>query len=106
MLGALDRFQLLCFSSLLAFAFLLIFNIIKGNIKELLTGNTEKVSNLAYITPFASLVWVAIFLKEKIEIHSIIGLVMIVLGIFVQMKRSSSQRLELLFYVVIIISGL
>lgn len=61
-------------------------------VQALRSGNTAKVSNLAYITPFVSLVWVAIFLKEKIEIHSIIGLVMIVMGIFVQMKKSASQK--------------
>ena len=61
-------------------------------VQALRLGNTAKVSNLAYITPFASLVWTVIFLKEKIEIYSIIGLVMIVLGIFVQMKRSSNQK--------------
>ena len=57
-------------------------------------GNTAKVSNLAYITPFVSLVWVAIFLKEKIEIYSIIGLIMIVLGIFVQMKKGNVKNAQ------------
>lgn len=61
-------------------------------VEALRLGNTAKVSNLAYITPFVSLVWVAIFLKERIEIYSIIGLIMIVLGIFVQMERSLSLR--------------
>ena len=49
-------------------------------------GNTAKVSNLAYITPFLSLVWVAIFLKEMPTVWSVVGLCLIVLGIFVQLK--------------------
>lgn len=49
-------------------------------------GNTAKVSNLAYITPFVSLVWTFFILKEPIQLWSVLGLVIIVLGIFVQMK--------------------
>ena len=50
------------------------------------SGKTAKISNLAYITPFLSLVWAAIVLKEEISIFSILGLVVIVAGIFVQIK--------------------
>ncbi len=50
------------------------------------SGKTAKISNLAYITPFLSLVWTAIFLKEQIRASSIVGLVVIVLGILVQLK--------------------
>ena len=50
------------------------------------TGKTEKVSNLAYITPFLSLIWTALILKESFNIYSILGLIVIVLGIFIQMK--------------------
>lgn len=49
-------------------------------------GKTAKISNLAYITPFLSSVWTSVFLKEKITTNSIIGLVVIVLGIFIQLK--------------------
>lgn len=49
-------------------------------------GNTAKVSNLAYITPFLSLVWVAVFLKEMPTVWSVAGLCLIVLGIFIQLK--------------------
>jgi drug/metabolite transporter (DMT)-like permease len=49
-------------------------------------GKTAKISNLAYITPFLSLVWTSIFLKEKISILSVVGLIIIVLGIFIQLK--------------------
>lgn len=47
-------------------------------------GNTAKISNLAYLTPFISLVWTAIFLKEKITFISFLGLAIIMLGILIQ----------------------
>lgn len=49
-------------------------------------GDTAKISNLAYITPFLSLIWTALILKESFNIYSVLGLVVIVLGIFIQMK--------------------
>ena len=53
-------------------------------------GNTAKISNFAYITPFLSLVWTSLVLKESIHLTSIIGLVIIVSGILIQLKKSSS----------------
>ena len=50
------------------------------------SGKTAKVSNLAYITPFVSLVWTFLFLGEPINPASVLGLVIIVLGIFIQLK--------------------
>jgi len=47
-------------------------------------GNTAIISNLAYLTPFISLIVCAVILHENISWYSIIGLVMIVSGIFVQ----------------------
>ncbi len=49
-------------------------------------GDTAKISNLAYITPFVSLIWTSVILKEQFNIYSIAGLVIIVLGIFIQIK--------------------
>jgi len=49
-------------------------------------GNTAKISNLAYITPFLSLVWTGLILKESISVYSIIGLAVIVVGIFIQLN--------------------
>lgn len=49
-------------------------------------GNTAKISNLAYITPFLSLVWTSLILKEQLSLFSVVGLLVIVAGIFVQMK--------------------
>jgi drug/metabolite transporter (DMT)-like permease len=49
-------------------------------------GNTAKISNLAFITPFLSLVYIYFFLHEAIGLYSIAGLLVIVLGILIQMK--------------------
>lgn len=49
-------------------------------------GKTGKISNLAYITPFLSIIWVSIFLKENISIYSIFGLLFIILGIAIQLR--------------------
>ena len=51
------------------------------------SGNTAKVSNLAYITPFLSLVWVFLVLHEIPSPFAVAGLCLIVLGIFVQLKE-------------------
>ncbi len=50
------------------------------------SGKTAKISNLAYITPFLSLVWTSVFLKEPLHINFVVGLAVIVVGIFVQLK--------------------
>ena len=49
-------------------------------------GDTAKISNLAYITPFLSLIWTGLILKENISVYAIVGLIIIVMGIFIQMK--------------------
>lgn len=53
-------------------------------------GNTAKISNLAYITPFLSLIWTSKFLGEKITVYSVVGLTVIVLGIFIQLKKADA----------------
>ncbi len=55
-------------------------------------GNTAKISNLAYITPFLSLVWTGLILKEKIGIMSVLGLCVIILGIFIQLKDKKQEE--------------
>jgi len=47
-------------------------------------GDTAKMSNIVFLTPFLSLVYIYFLLDEKILISSVIGLVLIVLGIIVQ----------------------
>lgn len=54
-------------------------------------GDTAKISNLAYITPFLSLVWTALILKENLKIYSLIGLIIIVLGIFIQLNEKKNS---------------
>ena len=54
-------------------------------------GDTARISNIAYLTPFISLVWTGIVLKEKISFYSVLGLVIIVLGIFIQMKNKVAE---------------
>lgn len=50
------------------------------------TGETAKVANLAYITPFLSLVIAYFLLGDPITVWSVGGLMVIVAGIFLQMK--------------------
>ena len=46
--------------------------------------NTAKIANLAYLTPFLSLVVSAIVLKEQVQMRALIALVFIVGGILLQ----------------------
>ena len=50
-------------------------------------GRTEKISNLAYITPFLSLVWTTLLLHEEFNLLNLLGLAVIVAGIFIQFER-------------------
>lgn len=49
-------------------------------------GNTAKISNLAYITPFLGLLITFIFLREPFKPISVLGLCIIVSGILIQLK--------------------
>lgn len=51
-------------------------------------GDTSKISNLAYISPFLALLFSALVLKEEISAYAIIGLLMIIGGIFLQLKEN------------------
>ena len=53
-------------------------------------GDTAKISNLAYITPFLSLVWTFLFLKEELNVNFVIGLVVIICGVLLQFKKEHS----------------
>ncbi len=57
------------------------------------SGKTAKISNLAYITPFLSLVWTSLILKNELSPYSLIGLVVIVAGIFVQLADRKKELL-------------
>ena len=52
--------------------------------KALEYGDTSVTSNALYLTPFLSLVYIALFLGEQILLSSIVGLVVIVAGIILQ----------------------
>ena len=46
--------------------------------------NTAKIANLAYLTPFLSLIVSAVFLKEKVQLRAFIALIFIIGGILLQ----------------------
>jgi len=50
-------------------------------------GDTAKVSNLIFLTPFISLIYIYLLIGEKILFSSIIGLILIVFGIILQSFR-------------------
>ena len=50
-------------------------------------GQTAKIANLAYITPFLSLVVAHFALGDPITVWSVGGLLVIIAGIFLQMKE-------------------
>lgn len=60
------------------------------------SGQTAKISNLAYITPFVSLVWVSLLLKEELHYSFLIGLAVIIIGVFIQLKDKTGQTGALL----------
>ena len=53
-----------------------------------MASTTAKVSNLVYIAPFLSLIFVHYILHEPVYYTTPLGLVLIISGIFVQNKRS------------------
>ena len=46
--------------------------------------NTAKIANLAYLTPFLSLIVSAVVLEEKITLRALVALVFIIGGILLQ----------------------
>ncbi len=56
--------------------------------------DTAKIANLAFLTPFLSLIISAIFLKEAIQIRSVIALIFIIGGILLQSfyDRASAEN--------------
>jgi drug/metabolite transporter (DMT)-like permease len=57
-----------------------------------MTTKTDKISNLVYISPFLSLVFIAFILHENIYYTTIVGLVFIIFGIFVQYLHKDHFR--------------
>ena len=56
--------------------------------------NSAQIANLAYLTPFLSVIVSAVFLKEKIEITAILALIFIVGGILMQSIKFKSHKKE------------
>ncbi|VVB77808.1 putative transporter in sor 3'region [uncultured archaeon] len=55
-------------------------------------GDTAKISNIIFLTPFVSLVYIYFLIGEKIMISSVIGLVIIIFGIILQSYNSKKQK--------------
>ena len=55
-------------------------------------GDTAKISNLAYITPFLAMVLSCLILKEPFDPHTLLGLLLIISGIAVQMRGGKAQK--------------
>ena len=54
-------------------------------------ADTAKISNLAYVTPFLSIIWTWLILHEEISLRSLIGLGIIMLGILIQLRFAKSE---------------
>ncbi|MFA7000386.1 MAG: DMT family transporter [Candidatus Paceibacterota bacterium] len=52
-------------------------------------GDTAKIANIAFLTPFFSLIYIYFLLHETILISSIVGLLFIFIGIFIQNYKKS-----------------
>ncbi|SHI58397.1 Permease of the drug/metabolite transporter (DMT) superfamily [Dethiosulfatibacter aminovorans DSM 17477] len=59
--------------------------------KALEHGRTEIIANLLYLTPFVSLIYISLFLDEKILASSIVGLIIIVSGVVNQYLMSRNK---------------
>ena len=47
-------------------------------------GDTARITNLAYLTPFLSLVYLRVLVGEEILFSSLAGLLVILAGVFLQ----------------------
>ncbi|WP_414648747.1 hypothetical protein [Clostridium sp.] len=50
------------------------------------------VSNLLYLTPFISLIYISIFLNERILISAVVGIVVMVLGVLSQYIKINKYK--------------
>lgn len=58
-----------------------------------LAKRTDKISNLIFLTPFCSLVFISLILDEKIFFTTLFGLILIVTGIIIQqVKRKNHEK--------------
>lgn len=61
-------------------------------LKALEMGDTAKVSNLIYITPFLSLFYTYFFLGEQIHVSMVVGLIMLVSSVLIQSKFDVKEK--------------
>lgn len=54
-------------------------------------GDTAKIANIAFLTPFLSLVYIYFLLHETILVSSIVGLLFIFMGIFIQSYKTNNN---------------
>ena len=59
-----------------------------------LAARTEKLSNLIFLTPFCSLVFISVILGERLFLTTFFGLILIVAGIFVQQTNRKVKFYE------------
>jgi len=57
-----------------------------------MVDRSDKISNLVFISPFFSLIWIHLILKENIYETTILGLIFIILGIVVQQFKFKAQK--------------
>jgi drug/metabolite transporter (DMT)-like permease len=57
-----------------------------------LSKNTAKVGNLIFISPFLSLIFIRIFVGEEILMSTLLGLVLIVVGLIIQQLKRGKRE--------------
>jgi len=55
-----------------------------------LTRSTSRIANLIFLAPFLSLIFINFVLGERVRGATLIGLVLIVVGLLLQGRRSSA----------------
>ncbi len=56
-----------------------------------LASDKGAIANVVYISPFLSLVWIAVVLQESVRLSSVVGLVLIVLSILWQSRQAKAS---------------
>lgn len=57
-----------------------------------LAENTARIANLIFISPFLSLIFISVFLGEKIFTSTLFGLAMIIAGLILQQRFANSEK--------------
>lgn len=55
--------------------------------KALQLGNTHKTANMIFLVPFLAMIWTFFLNNEPFVVASIIGLILIIIGIFIQINN-------------------